>query len=353
MTKRRQDRALHAPAEHAPSLRDAAVVALALAGAALAVARFDDRPACGLRRVPMSTALSWRRPPPEPVILAPFEANAPLRLRTSRAALLREHPTMPADPQNQQKPWLRVSGGGHLPPVSCAFAECQWHGGRFCEEQAFRDYPEHPWDQELRTHVLDAHADGIAEAGKGIEAEMTTEHVLWDVYREAIAVIERRGIPVVGPSVDRRATDHLVQRFNDQRIKGLVCFCCAQVKPDTGGCRSAIEFKTGRWLCSAPATALWNTFALEEFQRRYCQPGSALSPLRTGDNTNDIRGTDFTQWQVRLTASAVQQYVEEQGAEHQGSEEQQEYQRRLQYAFLLCCPEDQECHAGCATSKSL
>ena len=32
MTKRRQDRALHAPAEHAPSLRDAAVVALALAG---------------------------------------------------------------------------------------------------------------------------------------------------------------------------------------------------------------------------------------------------------------------------------------------------------------------------------
>ena len=90
MTKRRQDRALHAPAEHAPSLRDATVVALALAGAALAVARFDDRPACGLRRVPMSTALSWRRPPPEPVILAPFEANEPLRLRTSRAALLRD-----------------------------------------------------------------------------------------------------------------------------------------------------------------------------------------------------------------------------------------------------------------------
>ena len=38
----------------------------------------------------MSTALSWRRPPPEPVILAPFEANEPLRLRTSRAALLRD-----------------------------------------------------------------------------------------------------------------------------------------------------------------------------------------------------------------------------------------------------------------------
>ena len=88
--QRRQDRALHAPAEHAPSLRDAAVVALALAGAALAVARFD-RPACGLRRVPISTALSWRRPPPEPVVLAPFHANSELRIRTARAALLRDH----------------------------------------------------------------------------------------------------------------------------------------------------------------------------------------------------------------------------------------------------------------------
>ena len=89
--QRRQDRSLHSPAEHAPSLRDATVVALALVGAALAVARFDDRPACGLKRVPISTALTWRRPPPEPVVLAPFHANSELRIRTARAALLRDH----------------------------------------------------------------------------------------------------------------------------------------------------------------------------------------------------------------------------------------------------------------------
>ena len=39
----------------------------------------------------MSTALSWRRPPPEPVVLAPFHANSELRIRTARAALLRDH----------------------------------------------------------------------------------------------------------------------------------------------------------------------------------------------------------------------------------------------------------------------
>ena len=85
-----KDQRLHAPAEHAPSLRDAVVVALALAGAALAVSQYD-RPVCGIKQVPISTARTWRRPPPEPVILAPFDANAPLRLRTSRAALLRDH----------------------------------------------------------------------------------------------------------------------------------------------------------------------------------------------------------------------------------------------------------------------
>lgn len=87
--QRKQNRALHAPAEHAPSLRDVVLVALALAGAAVAVAQYD-RPACGLKRVPVSAALGWRRPPPKPVILTPFHANSDLRIRTARAALLRD-----------------------------------------------------------------------------------------------------------------------------------------------------------------------------------------------------------------------------------------------------------------------
>ena len=35
--------------------------------------------------------LTGRRPPPEPVVLAPFHANTEMRIRTARAALLRDH----------------------------------------------------------------------------------------------------------------------------------------------------------------------------------------------------------------------------------------------------------------------
>lgn len=158
---------------------------------------------------------------------------------------LRAHPIMPADPADAQKPWLDVSGGGRLPPVSCAFAGCPWYGGHHCEGRVFRKDPEHPWDQELRTHVLAAHAGSIAEAGKDLSTQETLANALWDVYIQAIAVVERRGILIVGLSVDRRATEHVVQRYNDQRTRVSMCFCCAQVKTDTGGCRCDIEFTSG------------------------------------------------------------------------------------------------------------
>ena len=122
------------------------------------------------------------------------------------ASFLRAHPTMPADPADAQKPWLEVSGGGRLPPVSCAFAGCPWYGGHHCEDRLFRTDPEHPWDQELRAHVLEAHAGSIAEAGKDLSTQETLANALWDVYSQAIAVVERRGIPTVGLPVDWRAT---------------------------------------------------------------------------------------------------------------------------------------------------
>ena len=43
----------------------------------------------------------------------------------------------------------------------------------------------------------------------------------WDVYKQAVAVVERRGVPVAGLSVDCRSLDHLVQRYNDGRIRSL------------------------------------------------------------------------------------------------------------------------------------
>ena len=117
---------------------------------------------------------------------------------------------MPADLADAQKPWLEVSGGGRLPPVSFPFAGCPWHGGHHCEDRAFRKDPEHTWDQELRTHVLATHGGSIAEAGQDVSTQDTLANAMWDVYKQAISVVERRSISTVGLTVDRRATERLV-----------------------------------------------------------------------------------------------------------------------------------------------
>ena len=97
-----------------------------------------------------------------------LKTNADLRaeVAASLAERLRDHPTMPADPSDSKRPWLDVASGGRLPPVSCAFRGCSWHGGHAAVPSSFRDDPEHPWDQELRHHVLTQHAADIESAVK-------------------------------------------------------------------------------------------------------------------------------------------------------------------------------------------
>ena len=69
-----------------------------------------------------------------------------------------------------------------------------------------------------------------------------------DYYQEAIAYTERRNIPMVGPSVDRRTLALLVKDYNDHSIRNLVCFVCAQSKTTVPGAHSPIEYKKAGWL---------------------------------------------------------------------------------------------------------
>ena len=162
--------------------------------------------------------------------------------------LLRPRPTMPPHPDDLTASWTDVSEAGRLPPVSCAFSGCAWTGGGTVTECARRDDSEHPWDQELREHVLKEHNNHFLELDTNGFEDDEIQARRWDLYKEAVAVVERNGIPVVGPSVDRRANEHLVQVYNNKTIRSLICFCCAQVKPDTGRIRSAIEFYSAKWL---------------------------------------------------------------------------------------------------------
>ena len=123
---------------------------------------------------------------------------------------LREHVTMPGDPTNLEVPWLDVSGGGRLPPVSCVFRGCGWTGGGCSTDAAYRDDCEHPWDQQLRARVLHAHADQLFEALKPVVVHCQIQGLMWDVYKGALSAQERRCFPIAGFSVERRVLSTLL-----------------------------------------------------------------------------------------------------------------------------------------------
>ena len=160
-----------------------------------------------------------------------------------------------------------------MPFVSCAFRGCNWTGGGCSTDAAYRDDCEHPWDQQFKEHVLHAHADQIFEALKPMVAHCQTQELMWDVYKGALSAQERRCFPIAGFSVERRVFEYIAHVYNDERIRSLICFACAQIKVDTGRIRSAIEFRSGRWLFCLPRGSLIKNFAMGEFTKRYRAPG--------------------------------------------------------------------------------
>ena len=151
---------------------------------------------------------------------------------------LRQHVTMPSDPKDAGAPLLDPDSGGRLPAVCCAFRECRW-----CVEPgpstaaACEDDCEHPWDQLLREHVAKVHGSRMrALTEPSLGAERATRH-LWDLYKAALSAQERRSIPVVGASIERRVFEYAATVvYNDECIRSLICFACGHIKVDKG-CR--------------------------------------------------------------------------------------------------------------------
>ena len=84
---------------------------------------------------------------------------------------LRVHVTMPADLSKPESSFTDASTGNRLPAVSCAFQRCLWcsKAERVTAEmrQASKDEDtktyEHPWDFDLRLHVLDRHQEQLSK----------------------------------------------------------------------------------------------------------------------------------------------------------------------------------------------
>ena len=219
---------------------------------------------------------------------------------------LRDQVTLPADPDDTRKslPRQNSESGGWLPLVSCGFLGCDWNDSTINHEFEYEDDPEHPCDQRLRAHVISKHGHTIhGEACKIIGQEKALK-CRWDKYKEALAVKERKSIPVAGASVDRRACEATARVFNDACVRALICSACARVKVDTGGLRSEIEFITGKWLFSLPPGSLVKNFSMAEFKQRYCKSGTPLA--ERGSRPGSPDGPDFSDWKLNLHAQYLQ-----------------------------------------------
>ena len=78
-----------------------------------------------------------------------------------------------------------------------------------------------------------------------------------------------------------------------------------------------------------------------EFENRYCKPGTPLARRGNGHDSSDVAAPNFTDWQVRLQAGAVEEYISEQDTSL--SDDDRKDLRKLKDCVFLCCPEDVKC----------
>merc|ERR1712078_323681 len=174
---------------------------------------------------------------------------------------LRSRVTVPATVEQDPHAQRTIDSAMSLPRIHCAFAKCT-----ACTEEDFSEdvkvvrdmdrvsgwqegdrHAEVFWDRVLKAHILRKHKQLI----QGV-AFVEEDDDLWDVYKEGLAVQERRRVPVVGAAVDRRAFETTLEVYNDDIIRSLICFVCARGCLETGGAHSAINYRRGSWLLTLP-----------------------------------------------------------------------------------------------------
>jgi len=191
---------------------------------------------------------------------------------------LREVVTMPADEVTPSISRMDQASGRQLPPASCAFKNCTFSvAPQSSTHQQYSDDVEHPWDQILRTHVQQAHAEDILNIAETLLGREDAELHMWDLYKGALSFQERLRSPMSGKTIDRRVFAHLSHVCNDNRIRSQMCFLCNQIKLDTGWIRSDITFRNGRWLFSLPRGSFVKNFSMHKFNAKHRQPGSPLA----------------------------------------------------------------------------
>ena len=127
-----------------------------------------------------------------------FEQRAAGAARLA-SACLRARVTLPAHVAGQQNWQEAIDAAVRLPRVHCAFRTCPWP--LLVDDEVARrkaaDEVEAELDGALKVHIMQTHKQEIQEVA------LVEEWYVWDVYREALAVQERRAVPAVGPAIDQ------------------------------------------------------------------------------------------------------------------------------------------------------
>jgi len=314
------------------------------------------------------------------------------------AAQMRRHPLVPPRPHDETAAtsFTAVGSGLKLPAAHCAFRGCYWTGPTkdSIEEHVVRQHGKQLMAAEAEVFGTEGRQHGSSPLfGKPsyglnmVPDNQPLRRFFMGYYRQAIAEIERgvvviaeethakelphgldacQGVPVVGPSVDRRTFEHLQEVYNDEVICSMICFVCAQRRTHTLHPNSAIKrrhlelFKAehtqradDQVLRIHRTQQFLRNLCRKTFLHRFARQGTplwnakALGPMEKGSvvaNTIDMpKPTPRKKSQADDASMAV---------DDEESEESWEW-RRLYLASdggfwdLICCPEDVLPTAAC------
>ena len=172
------------------------------------------------------------------------------------AVELREWPLLPVDPRDPDlcESWTDV-GGICLPLAHCAFRGCGW------------------WSDDVKAlhgHLCSKHGGVLSGKRHSCYHERNVCNENMALYCAAIREKEQEHVPVVGPSIDRRAIRQLNVVCNDERLQMLVCACCATKKVyGPGSAVSELEVRKGAELLQLGLPVLEVNFGMDRFRRLY------------------------------------------------------------------------------------
>ena len=129
--------------------------------------------------------------------------------------LIRDAPTIPADPENPAQPWhiaLSETSAVKLPAKHCAFKGCSW----VCKS-----------DRERIQHLRNEHTDSLSKITKHMPCGLSDEFKMSSAYNEAIATKIRQGAPLVTYSIERRMIMMYMNHVkDDKQIQAPICLFC-------------------------------------------------------------------------------------------------------------------------------